>query len=60
MYLSIQATSAATERIFSLASRVVSKLRNNLHPVTAGNLLFIASNNRDELEDQIDEFEEDL
>jgi hypothetical protein len=55
MYLSIQATSAATERIFSsLASRVISKLRSRMHPEMAGNLLFIASNH-DDLANQVDE-----
>lgn len=44
MYLAVQATSAPSERVFSVASRVVSKLRANLDPRVAGQLQFLHSN----------------
>lgn len=44
MYLAVQATSAPSERVFSIASRVVSKLRAQLDPKVAGQLLFLHSN----------------
>jgi hypothetical protein len=43
-YLSIQATSAPSERIFSLAGRIIEDRRTRLDPDTAGQLLYVASN----------------
>ena len=40
-YLCVQATSAPSERIFSIASRIISKFRNRLNPENAGTILFI-------------------
>jgi hypothetical protein len=39
--LCIQATSAPSERIFSLASRVISKLRSSLNPDNASQIIFV-------------------
>jgi hypothetical protein len=39
--LCIQATSAPSERIFSLASRVISKLRSSLSPENASQIVFV-------------------
>ncbi len=44
MYLAIPATSAPSERIFSVASRVISKFRGGLDPQMAGMLLYVAEN----------------
>ena len=44
MYLAIQATSAPTERVFSVASRVISKFRTSLDPEMAGMLFYVAEN----------------
>lgn len=44
IYLSVQATSAPSERVFSKASKIISKLRTNLHPELAGKLLFVSEN----------------
>ena len=44
IYLAIPATSAPTERIFSRASLVISKLRNRLTPANAGMVIFLKTN----------------
>ena len=44
IYLAVMATSAPSERIFSVASRIISARRTNLDPETAGKLLFVAKN----------------
>lgn len=44
MYLCIPATSAPTERIFSLASRLISKARSQLDPETAGTIIYVNKN----------------
>lgn len=43
-FLAIPATSAPSERIFSVAQRVVGKLKGRMHPTTAGTLIFLNSN----------------
>ena len=43
-YLAVQATSAPSERIFSLASRIISNNRVSLDPTIAGKLLFVSKN----------------
>ena len=43
-YLSIQATSAPSERIFSKASRIIEERRTRLDPGIAGKLLYVAFN----------------
>ena len=40
-YLVIPATSAPSERVFSVASRIITNLRNRLKPETAGAILFV-------------------
>ena len=40
-YLCIQATSASSERIFSIASNIMSKFRNRLTPENAGTIIFV-------------------
>ena len=40
-YLAIQATSAPSERVFSLANMIISRLRTRLDPETAGALVFL-------------------
>ena len=40
-FLCIQATSASSERIFSIASNIISKFRNRLSPENAGTILFV-------------------
>ncbi|CAB9502085.1 transposon protein [Seminavis robusta] len=44
IYLSVQATSAPSERIFSAASRLISNKRTTLNPEMAGKTLFVAKN----------------
>ena len=44
MYLAVQATSAPSERIFSIANRVISKARAALDPKVAGRLEFLHEN----------------
>jgi hypothetical protein len=44
MYLRIPATSAPSERIFSMASRLINKLRARLTPENAGRILFVNRN----------------
>jgi hypothetical protein len=44
MYLCIPATSAPSERIFSMASRLINKLRARLTPENAGRILFVNRN----------------
>ena len=43
-YLSIQATSAPSERIFSKAGRIIDEQRTRLNSEIAGNLLYVAMN----------------
>ena len=42
-HLCVQATSAPSERVFSIASRIITKQRNRLHPDIAGSLMFVNS-----------------
>ena len=42
MYLCVPATSAPSERVFSVASRIISKLRARLTPANAGMLIFLS------------------
>jgi len=42
--LSVQASSAASERVFSRASRIISAKRASLDPKMAGKLLFVSEN----------------
>jgi hypothetical protein len=44
IYLAVQATSAPSERIFSLASRIISSRRSRLDPSIAGKMLFVSQN----------------
>ena len=44
VYLAVQATSAPSERIFSLASRIISSRRTSLDPDLAGKMLFVSEN----------------
>ena len=43
-YLCIPATSAPSERVFSVASKIISKFRNRLHHDTVGSILFVHGN----------------
>ena len=43
-YLAVQASSAASERIFSQAKRLISCRRNRLNPQTAGKTFFVSLN----------------
>ena len=42
IYLPVQGTSAPSERIFSVTSRVVSDKRASLNPELAGKLLYVS------------------
>ena len=44
IYLSLQATSTPTERVFSAASRVIDEKRARLKPTTASKLLYVNRN----------------
>ena len=44
VHLAIQATSATFERIFSMASLIITKMRNRLGPEIAGKLLYLKQN----------------
>ena len=44
VHLAIQATSAPSERIFSMASLIITKMRNRLGPEIAGKLLYLKQN----------------
>ena len=44
IYLAVQATSAPSERVFSLASRVISSRRGSMDPDFAGKMLFVTDN----------------
>jgi hypothetical protein len=44
IYLAVQATSAPSERVFSLASRIITNKRNRLNPDMAGKMLFVSEN----------------
>jgi hypothetical protein len=41
-YLAVQATSAPSEQVFSLAGHIITKLRNRLDPAVAGAQLYTA------------------
>ena len=43
-FLAIEATSAASERLFSTAGRVITRDRNRLDPNTVGQILYVKSN----------------
>ena len=43
-YLSIQATSALSERIFSRARQIIDEKRTRLGPDMAGSVLYVAMN----------------
>ncbi|CAN0449174.1 unnamed protein product [Ectocarpus sp. 12 AP-2014] len=43
-YLAVQATSAASERLFSEAALVITAKRNRLNDVNAENIIFLSSN----------------
>jgi len=43
-YLSVQATSAPSERVFSAANTVIGVGRTSLHTAMAGRLLFVSRN----------------
>ena len=47
MCLVVQASSAPSERVFSVASRVLSKFRTRMNPQVAGQLVFLSENWRD-------------
>jgi hypothetical protein len=44
IYLALQGTSAPSERIFSMAARLISDKRASLNPELAGKLLFVSQN----------------
>ena len=44
IYLAVQATSAPSERIFSLASRIISNRRTRMDSGLAGKMLFVSEN----------------
>ena len=43
-YLCIPATSAPSERVFSVASKIISKFRNRISDENAGTILFVHGN----------------
>lgn len=43
-YLAVQATSAPSERVFSVASRIISNRRTRMDPKMAGKILFVSTN----------------
>ena len=43
-YLCIPATSAPSERVFSVASKIISKFRNRINDENAGTILFVHGN----------------
>ena len=47
IHLATQATSAPSERVFSVASRCISKVRTNMDPTMAGQLEFLHDNWKD-------------
>ena len=53
VYLALQATSAPSERVFSVASRLIGNKRTRLSPSIAGKMLFV-SENWDWYESEID------
>ena len=53
VYLSIPATSAPSERIFSMAARVISAQQASMKPDMAGKVLFV-SDNWDQMKDRVD------
>ena len=42
--LAVQATSAPSERVFSVASRIIANRRTRLDPTLAGKMLFVSEN----------------
>ena len=44
MYLALPATSCPSERIFSIAGRIISSRRTRLDPEIAGKSLYVADN----------------
>lgn len=44
MFLTVQATSAPSERVFSVASRCCSKVRSSMDPTMVGELEFLHDN----------------
>jgi hypothetical protein len=46
-YLAIPATSAPSERVFSVATRLIDKKRNSINPEMAGDCLFVADQWKD-------------
>jgi hAT family C-terminal dimerisation region len=44
VYLAVQATSAPSEQVFSMASRIITNRRNWLDPTMAGKMLFVSEN----------------
>ena len=56
VYLAVQATSAPSERVFSVASRLIAARRTRLDPNIAGKALYV-SENWDALDNQINVIE---
>ena len=54
IYLSIQATSAASERTFSRAEALITKKRNKLKPHTAGKMFYV-NRNFDDFKNEVGE-----
>jgi hAT family C-terminal dimerisation region len=44
VYLAVQATSAPSERVFSMTSRIITNRHNQLDPTMAGKMLFVSEN----------------
>jgi hypothetical protein len=44
IYLAVQATSAHSELVFSVASRLIANRRTNLIPSMAGKMLYVSQN----------------